>query len=79
VLVSVSGLVANNYSKLMVIEDLAEAEMFLALAATATYDMKLFETGPEEIEYYRDQQVSQPKEKGKGVRAFVIGKAKSSI
>ncbi|KAK3617541.1 hypothetical protein LTR56_025215 [Elasticomyces elasticus] len=52
---------------------LANAEMSLALAALAQYDMKLFETDESDVTFKYDNQISHPKRDSKGVRAIVRG------
>ena len=55
--------------------NLAHAEMFLALAAVASYDMDLFQTDISDVEFRHDYHVAYPKLGSKGVRALVRGKA----
>lgn len=55
--------------------NLAHAEMFLALAAVARYDMELFGTGLEDVEFRHDYHVAYPKLGSKGIRASVLGQA----
>ena len=54
---------------------LAHAELFLAIAAMARYDTKLFETDLADVEFRHDYQVAHPKLDSKGVRVTVSGKA----
>ncbi|MCJ1479035.1 hypothetical protein MMC13_007719 [Lambiella insularis] len=53
---------------------LAHAELFLAVAAVARYDMELFETGVDDVSFRHDYHVAFPKPGSKGVRAMVKGK-----
>lgn len=55
--------------------NLAHAELFLAIAAMARYDLELFETDISDVEFQHDYQVAYPKLDSKGVRALVRGKA----
>lgn len=55
--------------------NLAHAEMFLALAAVARYDMELFKTDISDVEFRHDYHVSYPKLGSKGIRASVLGRA----
>ena len=55
--------------------NLAHAEMFLALAAMARFDMTLFETDLSDVEFQHDFHVAYSKLDSKGVRARVQGKA----
>lgn len=48
--------------------------MFFALAAVARYDMKLFETGVEDVQFKHDFHVAYPRLDTKGVRAIVGAK-----
>jgi len=54
--------------------NLAHAEMFLAIAAVARYDMKLFETDIDDVQFKYDFHVAYPRLDSKGVRAMVGGK-----
>ena len=54
--------------------NLAHAEMFLAFAAMARFDMTLFETDLSDVEFQHDFHVAYPKLDSKGVRALVQGK-----
>ena len=54
--------------------NLAHAEMFLALAAVARYEMELFQTDISDVEFRHDYQVAYPKLGSKGIRARVLGK-----
>ncbi len=55
--------------------NLALAEMFLAVAAVARYDMDLFETDLSDIQFQHDYHVAYPRLGSQGVRATVKGKA----
>ncbi|MCJ1267522.1 hypothetical protein MMC22_007407 [Lobaria immixta] len=55
--------------------NLAHAELFLAIAAVARYDMKLFNTDISDVEFQHEYHVAYPKLDSKGVRAVVQGKA----
>lgn len=55
--------------------NLAHAELFLAIAAVARYDMKLFMTDISDVEFQHDYQVAYPKLDSEGVRAVVQGRA----
>ena len=55
--------------------NLAHAELFLAIAAVARYDMKLFMTDISDVEFQHDYHVAYPKLDSKGVRAVVQGRA----
>ncbi|KAK3617471.1 hypothetical protein LTR22_026725 [Elasticomyces elasticus] len=52
---------------------LANAEMSLALAALARYDMKLLETDESDVTFKYNNQISHPKRDSRGVRAIVRG------
>lgn len=65
----------NKGSRSCVGINLAHAELFLALAAAARYDLELFQTGIEDVEFRHDYHVAYPKLTSKGVRALVKGKA----
>lgn len=54
--------------------NLANAEMSLALTAIANYDLELYETDVEDVEFRFDYQVAQPRLDSLGVRASVIGR-----
>lgn len=55
--------------------ELANAEVFLTLAAVLRgYDMALFETAEEDVEFRHDFQVAHPKLDSKGLRVVVEGK-----
>lgn len=55
--------------------NLAHAEMFLALAAVARYDMTLYETDIRDVQFTHDFHVAYPaKLDSKGVQAKVHGK-----
>ena len=58
--------------------NLAHAEMFLAIAAVARYDLELSETDISDVEFQHDYHVAYPKLDSKGVRAIVRGKAAMS-
>ena len=58
--------------------NLAHAELFLAIAAVARYDMELFDTDLSDVEFKHDYHVAYPKLNSKGVRAMVHGKARMS-
>ena len=51
--------------------NLANAEMCLALAVFAGYEMRLFETGESDVKFQRDYHISHPKMGSKGVRVVV--------
>jgi len=55
--------------------NVANAEMSMALAAVAKYNLELFETDEEDVKFKYDYHVAHPKLDSKGVRAKVIGKA----
>ena len=50
---------------------LANAEVWLTLAAVARYDLELFETDVSDVEFRHDLQVAHPKLESKGIRAIV--------
>ncbi|KAI9640465.1 hypothetical protein NHQ30_011211 [Ciborinia camelliae] len=55
--------------------NLAHAEMFLALAAVARFDMQLFETDLGDVQFTHDFHVAYPARlDSKGVQAHVLGK-----
>jgi cytochrome P450 len=54
--------------------NLAHAELFLAIAAMARYDMELFQTDITDIQFQHDYHVGFPKLDSKGIRAMVQGK-----
>lgn len=54
--------------------ELANAELFLTLARLARYEMRLFETGPEDVEFRHDFQVAHPRVESEGIRAVVVGR-----
>ncbi|MCJ1313305.1 hypothetical protein MMC25_006982 [Agyrium rufum] len=56
---------------------LAHAEMFLALAAMARYNMELFETDERDVRFQHDYHVAYPRLDSKGVRAVVRGMSDS--
>ena len=51
--------------------NLANAEMCLALAVFAGYEMRLFETGESDVKFQRDYHISHPKMGSEGVRVVV--------
>ncbi|KAI0379348.1 cytochrome P450 [Hypomontagnella monticulosa] len=53
---------------------LANAEMTVAIAAMARWDMKLFETDDQDVAFLHDYHVATPKLDSKGVRATVKGR-----
>jgi len=55
--------------------NLAHAEMFVAVAAVARYEMRLYGTGSEDVEFRHDYHVAYPRLGSKGVRAEVLGRA----
>ncbi|KAL8826760.1 MAG: hypothetical protein Q9191_003596 [Dirinaria sp. TL-2023a] len=55
--------------------NLAHAEMFLAIAAVARYEMDLFQTDLSDVEFRHDYHVAYPRLGSKGIRAVVRGKA----
>ena len=55
--------------------NLAHAELFLALASAAKYNMRFFETDISDVEFRHDYHVAYPKLDSKGIRALVLGKA----
>lgn len=52
---------------------LANVEMVLVLAAIATYEMQLYETGHADVGFEHDYQVAQPRISSKGLRVTVTG------
>lgn len=54
---------------------LAEAEMRLAMSRLARFDMELYETTIEDVEFKHDFQVAQGRLDSKGVRAVIKGMA----
>lgn len=54
---------------------LANAEMAVAIAAMARWEMKLFETDGRDVAFLHDYHVATPKLDSKGVRATVVGRA----
>lgn len=65
----------NKGSRICIGINLAHAELFLAIAAMARYDMKLFQTDIADIQFQHDYHVAYPKLDSKGIRAMVYGKA----
>ena len=55
--------------------NLANAEMFLTIAAMARYDMKLYETDVSDVRMKHEFHVGFPKLDSKGIRAVVCGKS----
>ncbi|KAM7185683.1 Trichodiene oxygenase [Naviculisporaceae sp. PSN 640] len=53
---------------------LTNAEMTMALAAAAGWDMELFETGEEDVKFLHDYHVLCPRLDTKGVRVKVLGR-----
>lgn len=51
--------------------NLAHLELYLAIAAVAKYDRKLFETDDSDVEFRHEYMTFQPKLGSKGVRATV--------
>ena len=56
--------------------NLANAEMCLALAVLADYEMRLFETDERDVKFQHDYQISHPRLDTKGVRVVVEGRRK---
>ncbi|KAF2649416.1 cytochrome P450 [Lophiostoma macrostomum CBS 122681] len=54
--------------------NLANAEMCMAIAAVARYEMELFETDEDDVKFLHDYHVSHPRLGSKGVRAKVVSK-----
>jgi hypothetical protein len=54
--------------------NLAHAEMFLAIAAMARYEMRLYQTDVSDVKFKHEFHVAFPKLDSKGVRAIVQGK-----
>ncbi|KAI1767418.1 cytochrome P450 family protein [Hypoxylon sp. FL1150] len=54
---------------------LANAEMAVAIAAMARWDMELFETDDQDVAFLHDYHVATPKLDSKGVRATMVGRA----
>ena len=52
---------------------LANAEMAIAIAEMARWDMQLFETYDEDVRFLHDYHVATPRLDSKGVRAKVMG------
>ncbi|KAH6681450.1 cytochrome P450 [Halenospora varia] len=69
----------NKGSRSCVGINLAHAEMFLAIAAVARYDMKLYQTDETDVKFQHDFQVAFPKRDSKGVRAVMNGEFMSNI
>ena len=55
--------------------NLAYAEMYLAIATAARFDLELFETDESDVRVKHDFHAAFPKLDSKGVRAYVRGKA----
>ena len=68
----------NKGGRICIGMNLANAEMFLVLAAVAQYDMELFETDLSDVQFKHDFHVAYPKLDSKGVRVMVRGKARSA-
>jgi cytochrome P450 len=64
----------NKGSRSCVGMNLAHAEMFLAIAAMARYDMELYETDISDVKFKHEFHVAFPKLDSKGIRAVVEGK-----
>ena len=69
------NLAFNKGSRKCIGVNLAHAEMFLGVAALARWDMALWETDHEDVEFRHDYQVATPKLDSKGVRVMVKGQA----
>lgn len=54
--------------------NLAQAELYLAVAAVARWDLELFETDEGDVRFVHDYQVAHPRLDSKGVRAWVKGR-----
>lgn len=54
--------------------NLAHAELYLAIATVAKWDMELYDTDESDVAFQHDYQISQPKLDSQGVRAIVKGK-----
>lgn len=54
--------------------NLAYAEMYLALATAARFEMQLFETDESDVRFKHDFHAAFPKLDSKGVRAMVLAK-----
>ena len=54
--------------------NLAQAELCLAVAAMAKYDMELFETDERDVRFQHDYHVAHPRLDSKGIRATVLGR-----
>lgn len=54
--------------------NLAQAELYLTVAAMAKYDMELFETDEGDVRFQHDYHVAHPRLDSKGIRATVLGK-----
>lgn len=55
--------------------NLAQAELCLAVAAMAKYDMELFETDERDVRFQHDYHVAHPRLDSKGIRATVLGRS----
>ena len=55
--------------------NLANAELLLCISQVAGYDMELFETGLEDVEFRHDFQVAHPRLDSKGIRVVVLKRA----
>lgn len=54
--------------------NLAQAELCLAVAAVAKYDMELFETDERDIRFQHDYHVAHPRLNSKGIRVTILGR-----
>lgn len=59
--------------------NLAHAEMYLAVAAVAGYEMELFGTGEGDVAFRHEYHVAYPRMGPKGVRARVLGRAEGGF
>ena len=66
----------NRGSRKCIGINLAHAELFLAVAAMARWEMELWETGDEDVAFKHDYQVATPKLDSKGVRVLVKGRVR---
>ena len=55
--------------------NLANAELCLAIATAAQYEMELFETDESDVKFQHDYQISHPRLDSKGVKVLVKGRA----
>ena len=54
--------------------NLADTEMYMAIAAIACYEMELFETDEDDVKFQYDFHVAHPKLNTKGVRVKVASR-----